>query len=1248
MATRYWVGGTANWDATAGTKWSTTSGGAGGSAVPTAADDVFIDLNSGGAITVTIPTATTVVCRSLNFVDGTGGAYTGTFAFASTSATLTIGDGTAGASNVALKLSAGMTLTLTGIGTINFISTSATQQTITTNGKTLPSITVNGVGSSYIQGDALIMDATAPTTVLTVTNGTYNTGNFNLTGNIFNTAAGTKTITLGSSAITLARNGGAINFSTSGLTMTANTATITFLFSATVSGGGVNFNGTSFTFIGGGTKTILGANTLANITVTGSANKTDIISLSADQTCTGTFTVNGNSVINRVLVASDTRGTARTITAATVSCSNVDFMDIIGAGAGSWNLSAITGNSGDCGGNSGITFTTPATQTNTGATGSWSDSTKWTSRVPLPQDDVVINTGSGTITANMPRLGKSINFTGFTGTASFNTTTELYGSLTLASGMTLGANTQAITLAGRSSYTITSAGKQFSNQIQFNNYGGTYTLQDALYTTQAITQYSGTFDTNNQTVTCLTFTTSGTITRVLTFGTSTINLTSTALPTVWSIGTTGLTMSAASSTIVISTASGNTRIFTGGGQTYGTLQYTVASSAGILQIGGSNTFSSLNIGSGRSLMINNGTTQTITTWTGSGSPTSYIYMPGDTYGASIPDSANTSIANDIDVRIRVALDDVSLAGGKRIAGKYGAAGQRSWRWYISGGQPVFETSNDGTATAVAANCTTTLSGAGLSSGTIYWLRVARDKAAGTVKFYYAADSTSVPSGGSWTQLGSTISSMSTTAIFDSTALTTVGGETSGVNSNPGKYYRFQVCSNLADDGSAIQADIDFTAKSFGADTFTESSSNAATVTMANNSIYGDGRIQIQSSSAGIQATINKPSGGPLVTASDYLAVKDIKVTQPLSFFAGANSVDKGNNNNIYFAAVGTYRHQQSIAATAAATSVSATLTAAPTAGNLLIAHVVSSGTTGGGITGPSGFTQAITVGTAPTNYIYYKIATGSETTLSYSQTTSRQLVIELIEYSGFIGTPTLDVTDSNTTASSVTSLSTTATTGPTNTTQPALALALWGSSSTMAAAVSATNSFFIDYTPGNASSVAHAAVKELTTTAAVDSTLTWTTARAGDAALLAIFRNAGTAWTQSASDSVTISDATVKAVGAGKSDTVAVADAPVKAVGSNKADSVTMSDVANKTIGLTETDVISPQDAFDRAVAYVRATSDIVTILDAFSYTNATIILQVISALLESDSKDITMQGDDKGLVLESDDNDIVIENEVI
>jgi len=47
MADRYWVGGTNNWNGTAGTKWALTSGGAGGQAEPTSADDVYFDAAPG-------------------------------------------------------------------------------------------------------------------------------------------------------------------------------------------------------------------------------------------------------------------------------------------------------------------------------------------------------------------------------------------------------------------------------------------------------------------------------------------------------------------------------------------------------------------------------------------------------------------------------------------------------------------------------------------------------------------------------------------------------------------------------------------------------------------------------------------------------------------------------------------------------------------------------------------------------------------------------------------------------------------------------------------------------------------------------------------------------------------------------------------------------------------------------------------------------------------------------------------------
>src|SRR4051794_11955215 len=110
MANRFWVGGTASWDGTAGTKWSTTSGGAGGSAVPTAADDVFFSNLSTGTCTL----SGSQVCRSLDF-----NGFTGTFVHTAATS-ITIGDATVGSGNRALRLVSGMTYTRSNATTSAF------------------------------------------------------------------------------------------------------------------------------------------------------------------------------------------------------------------------------------------------------------------------------------------------------------------------------------------------------------------------------------------------------------------------------------------------------------------------------------------------------------------------------------------------------------------------------------------------------------------------------------------------------------------------------------------------------------------------------------------------------------------------------------------------------------------------------------------------------------------------------------------------------------------------------------------------------------------------------------------------------------------------------------------------------------------------------------------------------------------------------------------------------------------------
>jgi len=86
MAARYWVGGAATWDNTAGTKWALTSGGAGGQAVPTAADDVFFTAASGAnivtigitaqALTLTMTGFTGTLAFSTNKIQLSGNATT--------------------------------------------------------------------------------------------------------------------------------------------------------------------------------------------------------------------------------------------------------------------------------------------------------------------------------------------------------------------------------------------------------------------------------------------------------------------------------------------------------------------------------------------------------------------------------------------------------------------------------------------------------------------------------------------------------------------------------------------------------------------------------------------------------------------------------------------------------------------------------------------------------------------------------------------------------------------------------------------------------------------------------------------------------------------------------------------------------------------------------------------------------------------------------------------------------------------
>lgn len=132
---RYWVGGTAAWDGTAGTKWAASSGGTGGFSVPTAANAVFFDGNSGSG-TVTIQT---VVAVGSSF-NATG--FTGTLV---QNTNMNIGSATAGD----FILGSGMTFTWVA-GAIKLTSTKVSDTSVDLAGKTVGNFTFNGVGANFV------------------------------------------------------------------------------------------------------------------------------------------------------------------------------------------------------------------------------------------------------------------------------------------------------------------------------------------------------------------------------------------------------------------------------------------------------------------------------------------------------------------------------------------------------------------------------------------------------------------------------------------------------------------------------------------------------------------------------------------------------------------------------------------------------------------------------------------------------------------------------------------------------------------------------------------------------------------------------------------------------------------------------------------------------------------------------------------------------------------------------------------
>lgn len=337
----------------------------------------------------------------------------------------------------------------------------------------------------------------------------------------------------------------------------------------------------------GGTVNLLGALT-TNSTSVGLTN--------------GTFNLNNYTLTSSTFLSNQTN---------TRYLKNCGTITLLGSGATIWDTSTTTGLT--------IDGTPVINCTYSGAVG-----TRTLASAILPNLTALsFNITAGTDIIAIPATVNNINFTGFAGTWN-NATTTVYGSLTLASGMTLTAGNLGLTFANQSGVysgtkTITTAAKTLDFPVIFNALGSIYNLQDAMTigATRTLTLTAGNVNTQGFNLTSGLLNTTGTTYRTLNMGTGVLTLS--GVGTVWD-ATTSTALFYTIPSILLSDTSVTARTFNGGSIGYQKLTIGGTTGTSTLTINGSNSFEELASTKTvtHTILFADSSTQTIGKWSATG------------------------------------------------------------------------------------------------------------------------------------------------------------------------------------------------------------------------------------------------------------------------------------------------------------------------------------------------------------------------------------------------------------------------------------------------------------------------------------------------------------------------------------------------------------------------------------------------------------------------------------------------------
>jgi hypothetical protein len=585
-------------------------------------------------------TTTTAAAVNVAMVTVTGFTFSGTGGFSagmSVTRTFSIGsttnNGLAGAPNLFITSGASVPTITTNswIGTLNFTGSTAAVTatsvinlqnltlasggiahsfnatmrdtgTITSNGSSIGTLTINHSGTTTLVGNLSCIVSTS----YTQTAGTIDFASYNLTCTGSATYTSGTLLNIGTISCTqFTVSGGTFNF-----TQGTITATTSFFVS---SSGTFNCIGGTLTSLPAFTQTLGDVTLSSPITVTGTYNLT-----------AGNLTLSGANLTCNIFSSSNSN------TRSIAFGSNYIFL--VTTTAATTNLSMANASGLSCTGTGGFSAIMSVTRTFTVGT---------TAAATTPPN-LFITSGASAPTLTTGSIFGNVDFTG--STCSITAVTSVFFSgLVLASGGTYTALTATLNNSG----TLNGNGKTIV-ALTINHFGTT-TVAGNLTTSTTITFTQGTINLAGYTLTATTnFVSVGPTTRTIT-GTGIISVAG-----AWTV-TDGAGFTGNSYTINMTNASSKT--FAGGNGSYGTL---VQAGAGALTISGSNAFADIQATTRPStITFTAGTTQSLSNFTLSGTTGNLVTINSTTAGTqyTLTKSNGTVSVN------YLSIQDSNVTGG---------------------------------------------------------------------------------------------------------------------------------------------------------------------------------------------------------------------------------------------------------------------------------------------------------------------------------------------------------------------------------------------------------------------------------------------------------------------------------------------------------------------------------------------------------------------------------------------------------